>query len=112
MSSNIPLLSIANTEHLDKIEYFMTVFLTTDISFALGNGRLMVKRLPLPGSLSTVILPFSSFTVSATMASPKPKPSSVTALPNRSNGVNIIVCCSSVMPVPVSDTDKVNVPSL
>ncbi len=57
--------------------------------------------------LSTVMLPFNSFTVSLTMASPSPKPSSVTALPSRSNGANTRDCCSSVSPVPVSSTTNV-----
>ena len=76
-------------------------FSCISVSSAFANGRLTVKRLPLSGSLSTRMFPFSSFTVSDTIASPSPKPSSVTALPNRSNGVNIRCCCSLVMPVPV-----------
>ena len=94
------------------MEYWSLVFLTSVVSSTLDNGILTVKRLPFPGLLSTWILPLRSFTVLATMESPSPKPSSVTALPNRSNGANILSCCSSVMPVPVSSTESENVPSL
>ena len=104
------MLSIASTEYPESVECLTVVFSVAIVSSALGSGRLTVKRLPLPGLLFTVMLPFNSFTVSLTMASPNPKPSSVTELPSRSNGTNIRSCCSFVMPVPVSDTDKVNMP--
>ncbi len=77
-------------------------------SSASRSGRNAVNVLPSPGLLFTVRLPCIPETSLLAMASPNPKPGTLRALSNRSKAVNIRVVSSSVIPVPVSCTEKCN----
>ena len=81
-------------------------------SVQMHRGSRTVKVLPAPGRLRTVISPFNSFTSASVMESPKPKPSSASALPSRAKGSNIRPVCSSVIPAPVSSMRRVTKPSV
>ena len=60
------------------------------------------KRVPLPFSLCTSIVPFCPSTSFLTMASPRPTPSKrpFAACPSRANGSNIFSWNSLLMPIP------------
>src|SRR6185312_3495375 len=64
----------------------------------LSRGRQTRKVLPLPGSLSTVILPPWPLTILETMASPRPTPVCLVV----KNGLNIVSILSPAMPEPQS----------
>ena len=58
------------------------------------SGSSTRNTLPLPGSLSTVILPPCSSTILETMASPSPTPSGLVV----KNGLKMVSRCSGSMP--------------
>ena len=71
---------------------------------AVCMGNSIVKRLPLPFSLSNRIVPSNISTIRFTIDKPNPKPSCVAALERRSNAPNTRCCSSPLIPLPVSST--------
>ena len=75
-----------------------------------GNDRRNV--VPLPGRLSTSMLPSSTFTRAFVIKSPRPKPSEFISCAARSNGRKTRSNVSSSIPIPVSPTSTYNLPAM
>ncbi|CDB10049.1 unknown [Bacteroides sp. CAG:633] len=78
--------------------------LSASLLFTGKMGIRTVNVLPLPGTLSTSILPSSSCTSMRTMESPKPNPSFPCAPGKRVNSWKMRSRSAGSMPFPVSDT--------
>ena len=97
-------LSITRTLCGNICEFFIIGFACSIASSETGNGNETVNVLPCPGSLSTVIFPFSKATRPLVIGSPNPKPSELVPVDSLSNGRNICEITSLLMPMPVSVT--------
>ena len=79
-------------------------FLTFCFLSEIFIGIFTVKTVPLPGSLSALMVPFSSSTSFLLIESPSPVPSNIRLPPKSccSKGSNILAINSSDIPIPVS----------
>ena len=103
-------LSMATISWSVRLWWICVLFIRSGNSSADCMGISTVKRLPLPFSLFSWIVPPSIVTMRWTMERPNPKPSFAAAFDKRSNAPNTRCCSSSVIPEPVSLTISFSIP--